>query len=62
MKKVLLFAAVAVGLGFTSCSKSSCECTGGGITITLDEDELKALGGEGDFKDGCEEAEGCKIV
>jgi len=34
MKKVLLFAAVVVGLGFTSCSKSECECTILGVTVT----------------------------
>jgi hypothetical protein len=62
MKKVLLFVAVVAGLGFTSCSKSDCECTVGGTTITVTEDEWKQLGGEGDFKEGCEGSEGCKLV
>ena len=34
MKKVLLFAVVAAGLTFTSCSKSECECTILGTTVT----------------------------
>ena len=37
MKKVLLFAAVVVGLGFTSCSKSACECTTNGETTKNDD-------------------------
>ena len=36
MKKVLLFAAVVVGLGFTSCSKSECECTVLGVSTTVE--------------------------
>jgi len=62
MKKVLLFLAVVAGLGFTSCSKSGCECTQDGNTFTLTEDEFKEAGGTGDFKDACKEDEECKLV
>ena len=62
MKKVLLFAVVIGGLAFTSCSKNDCECSDGGITITITEDEWKDLGGTGDFKDECEAEEECKLV
>jgi hypothetical protein len=51
MKKVLLFAAVVVGLGFTSCSKSECECTIGGETTTYTEDDVT---GDVSLEDGCE--------
>ncbi len=62
MKKVLLFAVVVAGLGFTSCSKSSCECTYGGATITIEESEAKDNGFEGDFQDACKEDPDCKLV
>lgn len=54
MKKVLLFAVVIGGLAFTSCSKSSCECTVLGTSTVTDDvsksdcdkanDELGGLG------------------
>ncbi|MDB4534582.1 hypothetical protein N9242_06900 [Vicingaceae bacterium] len=34
MKKVLLLTIVLGGLAFTSCSKSECECTIAGSTVT----------------------------
>ncbi len=38
MKKVLLFAVILTGaVAFTSCSKSSCECTIAGQTTTTDD-------------------------
>jgi hypothetical protein len=39
MKKVLLFAVVVAGLGFTSCSKSACECTTNGETTKTEDVE-----------------------
>ena len=59
MKKVLLFAVVVAGLGFTSCSKSDCECTVNGETTTVSGDKYE---GEGDWKDSCNDVEGCKAV
>ena len=47
MKKVLLFVVVVGGLTFTSCSKSGCECTIAGTTIS--EDNVS--------KDECNEAD-----
>jgi hypothetical protein len=62
MKKVLVVAVLA-GLGFTSCSsKNDCECTQGGTTFTLTEDQWESAGGTGDFKGACEEDEDCKLV
>jgi hypothetical protein len=62
MKKVLLFAVVVAGLGFTSCSKSDCECTEDGVTFTITEDQWKTAVGTGDFKDGFKESDTCKLV
>ena len=61
MKKVLLFAAVVVGLAFTSCSKTECECTYGGVTFTYDEDTAEEAGFTGDFKEACEADDDCKV-
>lgn len=62
MKKVLLFAVVLTGaLAFTSCGSDECECTAGGTTTTITEDEAEDAGFEGDFKESCEAA-GCKVV
>ena len=61
MKKVLLFVVVIVGLGFTSCSKTECECTINGTTTVYDEDDAEELGFEGDFKEACEDSEPCKV-
>jgi len=61
MKKVLLFAVIVGGLAFTSCSKTECECTFLGTTVTYTEDDAEKLGLEGDFKEACEKAEGCKV-
>ena len=64
MKKVLLFAVLVAGLGFTSCSKSDCECTVSGVTTVYTDDDLEA--GE-NMKDACDEADAvvgysCKMV
>ena len=51
MKKVLLFAAVVAGLGFTSCSKSEeCVCTLVGTSTTYTEDDTNGA----DLEDFCE--------
>jgi len=68
MKKVLLFAVIVCGLAFTSCSKSDCECTIGGVTTTFNEDD-RPDGETQSIKDACNEADedltggdGCKMV
>jgi hypothetical protein len=62
LKKVLLFSAIVAGLGCTSCSKSTCECTYGGTTISIEESDAKEAGFEGDFSDACKADEDCKLV
>jgi hypothetical protein len=53
MKKVLLFAVVVAGLGFTSCSKNECECTLSGTTTIYTEEDLQ----EGqNISDACDDA------
>jgi len=62
MKKVLLSTIVLLGIGFTSCSKSSCECAVNGDTKVYTEEEFKDLGYEGDFEQECKDAQDCKVV
>lgn len=63
MKKLLLFTIILGGsIAFTSCSKSSCECTESGITLTITEEEWKDAGGTGNFSDECKESDSCKLV
>ena len=61
MKKVLLFAAVILGLGFTSCSKTECECTVAGTTKVYTEDDAEELGFQGDFEEACKNSAACKV-
>ena len=50
MKKVLLFTVIVAGLGFTSCSKSECECDVAGQTETITEDDVNGA----DLKESCD--------
>ena len=66
MKKVLLFAVVVAGLGFTSCSKNDCECTLDGVSTvyTLDDANEGATEeiDQDQFESLCELGTDCKMV
>ena len=63
MKKVLLFAVILTGaVAATSCGSKDCECTIGGQTITITEDEASQYGFEGDFEKACNDSPDCKTV